>query len=431
LDNDGDLLYDGEDPDCVTNEPPIADPNGPYTGTVGIPVQFDGSGSSDPDGTIISYDWDFGDGGTGGGVTPTYTYAGPGLYTVTLTVTDDEGVTDTATTTADIGDLVNEADLSVIKRDSPDPVIVGSNLIYRLTAQNDGPDTAESVVVTDALPASVNYVSNNCGAAPPAGNVLTWNVGNLASGASVVCNITVIPSSVGLIINQATILSSTTDPNPDNDTTAEDTATMPVPDSDGDGIPDDIDNCPDIPNLFQNDYDNDGIGNVCDNCLNTINFDQGDQDNDGAGDVCDNCVTIANPDQNDTDGDSIGNACDNCPSIQNNQSDMDGDSVGDVCDNCPDDPNPNQLDRDGDGKGDECDVCPILRIFGEGSEEVHLLRDFRDYVLNQTSEGRQLIEIYYEWSPVIVRTLEEDEEFRDEITELIDGIVPLVQESME
>jgi hypothetical protein len=53
------------------NDPPVADPNGPYSGEVGNPVTFDGSGSVDPDGTIVSYDWDFGDGGTGTGVSPT------------------------------------------------------------------------------------------------------------------------------------------------------------------------------------------------------------------------------------------------------------------------------------------------------------------------------------------------------------------------
>jgi Tol biopolymer transport system component len=202
-------------------------------------------------------------------------------------------------------------------------------------------------------------------------------------------------------------------------------------DTDSDRVGNPCDNCPTVSNANQSNSDGDSFGDVCDNCPNTISFDQGDQDNDGVGDVCDNCVTIANPDQNDTDGDSIGNACDNCPSIQNNQSDSDGDSVGDLCDNCPSDPNPNQLDRDGDGKGDECDICPILRIFGEGSEEVQRLRDFRDNVLNQTLEGRQLIEVYYKWSPVIVRALEEDEKFKEEIPELIDEILPLVQGSLE
>jgi len=83
-------------------QPPVADPNGPYTGTEGVSVNFDGSGSSDPDGTIVSYDWDFGDGTTGNGVNPAHTYAQGGTYTVTLTVTDNDGLTDTATTSATI-----------------------------------------------------------------------------------------------------------------------------------------------------------------------------------------------------------------------------------------------------------------------------------------------------------------------------------------
>jgi hypothetical protein len=83
-------------------ELPVADPNGPYTGTVGVPVAFDGSGSLDPDGTIISYIWDYGEGTTDSGVAPTHTYAAAGTYTVTLTVLDDDGLTDTATTTATI-----------------------------------------------------------------------------------------------------------------------------------------------------------------------------------------------------------------------------------------------------------------------------------------------------------------------------------------
>ncbi|MFZ3385551.1 MAG: PKD domain-containing protein, partial [Candidatus Hydromicrobium sp.] len=54
-------------------------------------VVFDGSSSSDEDGTIVSYSWDFGDGSTGSGVTVTHTYNAPGNYKVTLTVTDDDG----------------------------------------------------------------------------------------------------------------------------------------------------------------------------------------------------------------------------------------------------------------------------------------------------------------------------------------------------
>jgi PKD repeat protein len=89
------------------NDPPVADPNGPYAGTVGSPVSFDGSGSSDPDGTIVGYAWDFGDGNAGTGVGPSHSYATAGTFTVTLTVTDDDGATDAAGSTATIDPLPN------------------------------------------------------------------------------------------------------------------------------------------------------------------------------------------------------------------------------------------------------------------------------------------------------------------------------------
>ena len=56
----------------------------------GVPIMFDASTSSDPDGTILSYSWDFGDGFVGEGVATTHAYAVPGTYTATLTVVDNE-----------------------------------------------------------------------------------------------------------------------------------------------------------------------------------------------------------------------------------------------------------------------------------------------------------------------------------------------------
>jgi PKD repeat protein len=84
------------------NDPPVADANGPYTGSTGVAVSFNGSGSFDLDGTIVSYAWDFGDSNTGIGMNPGHTYLASGLFSVTLTVTDDGGLTDTVSTTADI-----------------------------------------------------------------------------------------------------------------------------------------------------------------------------------------------------------------------------------------------------------------------------------------------------------------------------------------
>lgn len=60
-------------------------------------VSFDGSTSTDADGTLAGYAWDFGDGTSGSGVTATHTYGAAGTYNVALTVTDDQGVTNTVT----------------------------------------------------------------------------------------------------------------------------------------------------------------------------------------------------------------------------------------------------------------------------------------------------------------------------------------------
>ncbi len=91
---------------AAANQSPLANPGGPYNGTVGIAVQFNGSASSDPDGTIASYSWDFGNGTTGVGVTPSVTYTESGTFNVTLTVTDNAGATNSASTTVVIGAVV-------------------------------------------------------------------------------------------------------------------------------------------------------------------------------------------------------------------------------------------------------------------------------------------------------------------------------------
>ena len=56
---------------------------------------FDGSESSDSDGSVDSYAWDFGDGDNAAGKTPAHSYAAAGTYTVKLKVTDNDGGTDT------------------------------------------------------------------------------------------------------------------------------------------------------------------------------------------------------------------------------------------------------------------------------------------------------------------------------------------------
>jgi PKD repeat protein len=66
-------------------------------GQVGDELTFDGSSSSDSDGSIVSYEWDFGDGTTTTGAIVTHIFKAPGTCAVTLKVTDDDGAPNTAT----------------------------------------------------------------------------------------------------------------------------------------------------------------------------------------------------------------------------------------------------------------------------------------------------------------------------------------------
>ncbi len=91
---------------ATVNHPPTAVARGPYAGSEGTALSFDGSGSSDPDGDALTYNWSFGDGSTASGVKPSHSYANNAVYTVTLTVTDARGASSApVTTTATIGNV--------------------------------------------------------------------------------------------------------------------------------------------------------------------------------------------------------------------------------------------------------------------------------------------------------------------------------------
>lgn len=113
-----------------------------------------------------------------------------------------------------------EADLTIIKMvDHPTPNF-GDNIHFCICVYNTGPDSAENVVVQDLWPAGLIFVSSTPAPFSVVGNVYTWNLGTIGHNQNATINITAIVNATGLISNFANVTSTTQDPHPDNNATA-------------------------------------------------------------------------------------------------------------------------------------------------------------------------------------------------------------------
>ena len=112
-------------------------PTGAFTPTMnGLDGSFDGTASSDPDGTVTFYAWDFGDGTTATGPSVTHTYASGGDYEVTLSVLDNDGALATTTQT--------------VTADSPNQTVVANGSSWRWKYDTTAPAAGWNTPAFDA-----------------------------------------------------------------------------------------------------------------------------------------------------------------------------------------------------------------------------------------------------------------------------------------
>jgi len=116
--------------------------------------------------------------------------------------------------------IVTDANVTIAKSDSPNPVIAGNNLTYFITVGNSGPSTASNVTLTDAIPANTTFVSasgsgilSNCS---HNGGIVSCLPGALAVGESdtLTLVVKVNPDAPSQVSNTANVTWTDSDSNP-------------------------------------------------------------------------------------------------------------------------------------------------------------------------------------------------------------------------
>ena len=149
-----------------------------------------------------------------------------GTTTGKITVTAPGGTAQSATDFA-----IDSADLSVSATDLPDPVFIGSNLVYTIIVTNAGPITALNVHLTNTLPDSVfiKSATTTAGTLATNFNPVIGTLGDIANQSSAKIVLTVIPFASGTINNTASVGSDTIDPNLTNNSVTISTTVWPLP----------------------------------------------------------------------------------------------------------------------------------------------------------------------------------------------------------
>jgi len=110
----------------------------------------------------------------------------------------------------------NDSDLELTMTPSTTNASLSNTLVYYVTLTNYGPASATNVVISNAIPSGLAYVSNSCNCGVFSNGVLTFSYPTLAVGAGTSFGITMLPTQLGYAVNTAGAFADQPNPNSNN-----------------------------------------------------------------------------------------------------------------------------------------------------------------------------------------------------------------------
>lgn len=151
-------------------------------------------------------------------LTVTATVQGTGNYANTATVAGagSDPVPGNNYASATVTPYLPEADLQIVKEINNPAPTVGSNVVFTIEVENEGPDDATGVVVNDLLPDGYSYVSHIASNGSYNQTTGVWTIGALTNAGTATLTITATVQATGNYTNTATVTGGVDDPDPGN-----------------------------------------------------------------------------------------------------------------------------------------------------------------------------------------------------------------------